>query len=205
MNVFRCIALSVVVLLSACDAQQSPAPKPKVAAEAQSPKKVDASPPAAEPTKSVPEAAKAPVHELAPSVSVVPVTAKGEAAAASKPNKTDAAKAPVAKATAEKKRDAVTRKSVAESKKTLKETSLKNAKLDLSLPPELAEELQPAGTTKAKPRKPILPPMFNDKRASGSDPFELNGRILSNEMDLQMRNDSRRDVEGAALDFKFRQ
>lgn len=209
MNVSRCIALSIVVLLGACDAQENVAPKPKVSAEVQSSVKPDASPSAAVPTKpvaeSAPEAVKPPVHELAPNVSVVPVTAKGDAAPASKANKADAAKAPAAKTAAEKKREAVTRKSVAESKKTLKDTSLNNAKLDLSLPPELAEELQPAGTTKAKPRKPLLPPMFGDKRASGNDPFELNGRILSNEMELQMRNESRRDVEGAALDFKFRQ
>ncbi|WP_349970856.1 translation initiation factor 2 [Pseudomonas caspiana] len=132
------------------------------------------------------------------------MTAKDGASASGKP-KAEATKTPATKTVTEKKRDAVARKSVAESKKALKDTSLNNAKLDLSLPPELAEELQPAGTTKAKPRKPILPPMFGDKRASGNDPFELNGRILSNEMDLQMRNDSRREVEGAALDFKFRQ
>jgi len=29
--------------------------------------------------------------------------------------------------------------------------------------------------------------------------------LISNEMQLQMRNDSRRDVEGAAIDFEFRQ
>jgi hypothetical protein len=152
------------------------------------------------------EPAKAPVHELTPNVPVVPVTAKGEgAAAAGKPDKSNTAKAP-AKSASEKKREAATRKSVAESKKTLKETSLGNAKLDLSLPPELAEELQPASTVKAKPRKPLLPPMFGDKDDSADrGPFELNGRILSNEMQLQMRNDNRRDVEGAALDFKFRQ
>ncbi|MCQ2993553.1 translation initiation factor 2 [Pseudomonas syringae] len=205
MNVFRCVALSVVVLLSACDAQKDAAPKPKVAAEAQAPAKPAVSPPVVEAPKSASEPAKSQVHELAPNVPVVPVATNGDAAPASKQNKTEVAKAPAAKTAKEKKNDAAKRKSVAESKKTLKDTSLNNAKLDLSLPPELAKELQPAGTAKAKPRKPILPPMFGDKRASGNDPFELNGRILSNEMDLQMRNDSRRDVEGAALDFKFRQ
>jgi hypothetical protein len=205
MNVFRCVALSVVVLLGACDAQEGAAPKPKVSADAQSPAKPDITPPVVSSIKPAPEPAKAAVHELAPNVSVVPVTAAGGATAAAKSNKAEAVKAPTAKVAPEKKRDAAARKSVAESKKTLKDTSLNNAKLDLSLPPELAEELQPAGTTKSKPRKPLLPPMFGDKRASGNDPFELNGRILSNEMELQMRNDSRRDVEGAALDFKFRQ
>lgn len=139
---------------------------------------------------------------MAPNVSVVPVTAKGEGASkpAAKPS------AATDKASSGTKRDAASRKSVAESKKALKDTSLNNAKLDLSLPPELAEELKPAGTAPVKPRKPLLPPMFGDKDdSSDQGPFELNGRILSNEMQLQMRNENRRDVEGAALDFKFRQ
>ncbi|EGH25866.1 hypothetical protein PSYMO_32414, partial [Pseudomonas amygdali pv. mori str. 301020] len=54
--------------------------------------------------------------------------------------------------------------------------------------------------------KPILPQMFSDKGASANPgPFELEGRLLTNEMQLQMRNENRRDVEGAALDFKFKQ
>ena len=36
-------------------------------------------------------------------------------------------------------------------------------------------------------------------------PFQLNGRLLSNEMQLQLRNEERREVEGAALDFEFKQ
>lgn len=213
MNVFRCIALSVVVLLSACDAQENPAPKPKVSEQAQSQaKSADAKRTAepvvkAEATPSASAPVKAPVHYLAPNVPVVPVVTRTDgSASAGKPEKSSVAKAAATKPASDKKRDAVARKSVVESKKTLKATSLSNAKLDLSLPPDLAEELQPAGATKAKPRKPLLPPMFGDKdNSSGGGPFELNGRILSNEMQLQMRNDNRRDVEGAALDFKFRQ
>lgn len=207
MNVLRCVGLSIVVLLSACDAQQDPAPKPKVSVEA-APQSQSAATPATGQSVGAAksESAKTPVHELTPNVPVVPVTAKAEGApAASKPDKSSTAKVP-AKSASESKREATTRKSVAESKKALKETSLGNAKLDLSLPPELAEELQPTGTTTVKPRKPLLPPMFGDKDDSADrGPFELNGRILSNEMQLQMRNENRRDVEGAALDFKFRQ
>jgi hypothetical protein len=217
MNVLRCIGLSIVVLLGACDAQQETAPKPKVAAGESAQVKTPEAPPAAgvQPAAKDAETAKPPVHELTPNVSVVPVVAKGGSAtsrpenSATKPSgatKSAATSASNQKPGATGKRDAASRKAVNESKKTLKDTSLGNAKLDLSLPPELAEELKPAGTSKAKPRKPVLPPMFSDKNESGDrGPFELNGRILSNEMQLQMRNDNRRDVEGAALDFKFRQ
>lgn len=54
-------------------------------------------------------------------------------------------------------------------------------------------------------RKPLLPPMFTEKPEADDSPFQLNGRLISNEMQLQLRNDSRRDVEGAAIDFEYRQ
>ena len=179
-------------------------PKPKVAAQAQAPA---AQPPVvAEPAAKAavvsPEPAKPAVHELKPNVTVVPVTAKTDAA--DSPSK--AVVKPAAKSTAESKRESAKKQSVAASKKVVKDTSLNNAKLDLSLPPELAKELKPAATTKPSSRKPILPQMFGTKESSSDpSPFELNGRLLSNEMQLQMRNDNRRDVEGAALDFKFKQ
>ena len=45
--------------------------------------------------------------------------------------------------------------------------------------------------------------MFGEKPVDNSA-FQINGRLLSNEMQLQMRNEERRDVEGAALDFEFK-
>jgi hypothetical protein len=51
---------------------------------------------------------------------------------------------------------------------------------------------------------PLLPPMFGEKPADNSA-FQINGRLLSNEMKLQLRNEERREVEGAALDFEFKQ
>ncbi|WP_372438844.1 hypothetical protein, partial [Pandoraea sputorum] len=78
--------------------------------------------------------------------------------------------------------------------------------LDLSLPQEWVREREPPANVISGRRKPLLPPMFGDKANSAeSGSFELGGRIISNEMQLQMRNDNRRDVDGAALDFKFRQ
>ena len=44
------------------------------------------------------------------------------------------------------------------------------------------------------------------EKAAEESPFQLNGRLLSNEMDLQLRNEYRHnEIEGAALDFEFKQ
>ncbi|MBA6131136.1 MULTISPECIES: hypothetical protein [Pseudomonas] len=84
---------------------------------------------------------------------------------------------------------------------------LPKAKLDLSLPTDLVDNLEPdVGTpSPIQRRKPLLPPMFRDKPEADDSPFQLNGRLINNEMQLQLRNDSRREVEGAAIDFEFRQ
>ncbi|MOA69431.1 hypothetical protein D3C78_1976180 [compost metagenome] len=50
-------------------------------------------------------------------------------------------------------------------------------------------------------REPLLPEMFGDK----SSPFQLNGKLLNNEMQLQLRNEERREVDGALLEFEFKQ
>lgn len=94
----------------------------------------------------------------------------------------------------------------------VKDTRLPKATLDLSLPADMVKQLTPPPgvvTAAAKPKspaagaKPLLPKMFPD---SNSDPdFQLQGRLLSNEMQLQLRNEARKDVEGAALDFTFKQ
>lgn len=80
---------------------------------------------------------------------------------------------------------------------------LPKPKLDLSLPAEMVDKLEPQVGVSTTRRKPLLPAMFADKPEDDS-PFQLNGRLISNEMQLQLRNESRRDVEGAALDFEFR-
>ena len=82
-------------------------------------------------------------------------------------------------------------------------TEIPSAHLDLRLPKGMVDELKPVGTVPLPKREPLLPPMFGDK--SSDSPFQLNGRLLSNEMQLQLRNEERRDVEGAALDFEFKQ
>lgn len=75
-------------------------------------------------------------------------------------------------------------------------------RLDLSLPKEMVKDLKPQVDPPV--RTSLLPAMFGDSVGSDSG-FQLNGRLISNEMQLQLRNDSRRDLEGAAIDFQFRQ
>ena len=82
-------------------------------------------------------------------------------------------------------------------------TKLPSADLDLSLPEEMAEEFKPVGTVPLPRHDAVLPQMFGEK--AGSSPFQLNGRLISNEMKLQLRNEERREVEGAALELEFKQ
>ncbi|QBF26005.1 translation initiation factor 2 [Pseudomonas tructae] len=81
---------------------------------------------------------------------------------------------------------------------------LPKAKLDLSLPSGLVKDMKPDSQEQAPLPKPLLPYLFGEKPPSDS-PFQLNGRLISNEMQLQLRNESRKDVEGAAIEFEFKQ
>jgi hypothetical protein len=108
-------------------------------------------------------------------------------------------KAPQKKAAPVKKRPPVASKSKPASE--VVKTKLPPARLDLSLPKEMVQQLKPAGTVPMPKHEGILPQMFGEKDSG----FQLNGRLLSNEMQLQLRNEERRDIEGAALDFEFKQ
>ncbi|RON41362.1 translation initiation factor 2 [Pseudomonas brassicacearum] len=115
--------------------------------------------------------------------------------------------APAKKATPVKKKAAPVKKRppIASKSKPASEvvkTKLPSADLDLSLPQGMVEELKPIGTVPLPRHDAVLPQMFGDK--AGSSPFQLNGRLISNEMKLQLRNDERREVEGAALEFEFK-
>lgn len=108
-------------------------------------------------------------------------------------------KTPAKKAApAKKKRAPVASKS--KSAHEVAKTQLPPAKLDLSLPHEMVEQLQPPGKVLSPKRESLLPSMFGEKPG----PFQLNGRLLSNEMQLPLRNE-RNEVDGAALDFEFKQ
>ena len=138
----------------------------------------------------------------APSVMAAAPQEKPVAASTSK--KTAKTAAPAKKAQSKKTATVKKRRPVASKSKPASEvakTRLPSAKLDLSLPKDMVEELKPKGTVELPKREAILPQMFGEKDSG----FQLNGRLLSNEMQLQLRNDERREVEGAALDFEFKQ
>ncbi|WHS63253.1 translation initiation factor 2 [Pseudomonas sp. G2-4] len=109
-------------------------------------------------------------------------------------------KAPAKKAAPAKKRRAPVA-SKSKSAREVAKTPLPPAKLDLSLPHDMVEELQPRGKVPLPKRETLLPSMFEERPG----PFQLNGRLLSNEMQLPLRNQEHNEVEGAALDFEFKQ
>lgn len=139
-------------------------------------------------------------------VEAKPAAQKASAAGEKKKSAQPAAKPKVSekKSAPPKKTPAKASRSADRKKAEVIAAPLPKAKLDLRLPPEMVEKMQPVDQIEADIRKPLLPSMFGEKPASDS-PFQLNGRLLSNEMQLQLRNDSRQDVEGAAIDFEFKQ
>lgn len=202
-----------------------PAEGPSAAKPVAGAESVPASAPESAPASADKPVADAPaVHALAPNITTVPVVASGKASAETTRTVTNAktaddksagANAKSAKVKADNaevaRRAPVASKSKSASQ-VVKDTRLNKVPLDLSLPPEMVKQLTPpanvitsASKAKAQPpgAKPLLPKMFPDANA---DPdFQMQGRLLSNEMDLQLRNEARKDVEGAALDFKFKQ
>jgi hypothetical protein len=222
MNSIRCLGLLLVLILSACDAQEAPAPKPKVAAlpaaVLQAEPVVDAvhSPsstvlaPAPQPAP-FKELAREPVHALAPNVAVVPVKVGQEPHSSAK--KADVAKATANKTVVDKGKTAQgtdrARAPVASKTKSpaqvAQDTHLAKPNIDLSLPTDMAGQLDPKGRVAPIAKKSVLPSMFAEKKTGKDSPFQLNGRLLSNEMQLQLRNESHQQVEGAALDFEFHQ
>ncbi|MDP3978720.1 MAG: hypothetical protein Q8P85_12115 [Pseudomonas sp.] len=73
------------------------------------------------------------------------------------------------------------------------------ADLDLSLPPDLFEELQSLVAPDEPPSPALLPPLFRAEQAAES-PFQLNGKLITNEQG----DDYWDSLEGAELQFEFR-
>lgn len=127
----------------------------------------------------------------------------GKVAAKAAPAKKTVAKKPASRKKATKSRSRKSSDVIA--------TPVPTPNLDLSLPKDIVKDLKPPTqpvNAAAQPMplaesapKPILPAFFSDK---GNEDFQLNGRLLNNEMQLQRRSDAR-EVEGAALDFEFKQ
>ncbi|MFF7710159.1 hypothetical protein [Pseudomonas sp. NPDC007930] len=136
--------------------------------------------------------AEAGTGQVPPKAQPIKKTAPAKKAVATKKTSSKpAAKKTASKSSARKQADTVA-------------NTLPAPKLDLSLPKNMVDKLEPEAKLQAGAApKPVLPKLFEQKQ--GREPFELNGRLLSNEMDLNLRNDARKDVDGAALDFKFSQ
>ncbi|WP_297837734.1 translation initiation factor 2 [Pseudomonas sp.] len=231
-NYFRCAGFLLIALLSACDGDKppvpapAPTPTPKVAAESGPVETktvalpaVNTTTPAADaaapftseaPTAPFKQMEREPVHVLAPNVAVVPVVA-----AQSQPSSTKklvTGKASVSAAPGKSKAEAATNRSRAPiasktkpASEVVQQTRLTKPTLDLSLPSEVVDLMQPPGKVAPITNKAVLPSMFGEKKSTKDTPFQLNGRLLSNELQLQRRDEDRRSVEGAALDFEFKQ
>ncbi len=103
------------------------------------------------------------------------------------------------------KKKAAATKTKARKKSDAIATPVPKAKLDLRLPKAMVDDLQPAKKTEAQAAaKPLLPAMFGEKAPDDGN-FQLNGRLLSNEMKLNLRNEAHQEVDGAALEFQFKQ
>ncbi len=184
---YRLLTLLVLLgLLAACD--DKPAPVPAPVPSAPSAPEVQAPPAASEPAPIQPRATT-PASSAAKPVEAVPKqTPKDLPALGSKvvkdtslPKPADSKPKPAAKVSASK--------------------PLPPAKLDLRLPSDMVEQLQPEEAADIDFSKPaLLPEMFVEKpQAPG--PFELNGRLITNDHSTDDYWDS---VEGAELQFKFR-
>ncbi|BBP82157.1 hypothetical protein PHLH8_17990 [Pseudomonas sp. Pc102] len=190
MTRFPFYLLLLLGLLAGCE-QEAPPPqkppaspppvtevaKPEPAAPA---KEAPAAKPASEPPKVASEAPKS--------------TAKPDPKPAAKPETKPKADAkPVAKA-------AQPATSPAGNARKPEKTELPKAKLDLRLPKHLVDKLEPEIVEERKAEEPLLPPMFTEK-APTEGPFQLNGKLLTNEKE----DDYWRSVEGAELQFEFKQ
>lgn len=142
------------------------------------------------------------VLAAAPVTENKPAATTEQNAPAKKPSPAKQASVTNKQAATAKKRAAKAKKS--KSAQEVAQTKLPPAQLDLSLPSDMVRHLQPLGTMPKPQSVPLLPPMFGEKPTDNSA-FQINGRLLSNEMKLQLRNEERRDVEGAALEFEFKQ
>ncbi|TFY93580.1 translation initiation factor 2 [Pseudomonas nabeulensis] len=145
---------------------------------------------------------------VSPLLAASPVT-PNKPAASTQPKSPAKKAAPVKKAAVAKKKAAPVKKRApiatkSKSAHEVAQTKLPAAQLDLSLPSDMVRHLQPIGTMPKPKSAPLLPPMFGEKPTDNSA-FQINGRLISNEMKLQLRNEERREVEGAALEFEFKQ
>jgi hypothetical protein len=179
MSVMRFLVLTLLLpLLSACEPDAKPAkvePSKNVApAESKAPVQALSTPPADAPTAASTEAGQVPEKPQA----VAPVPAAVTPSKAAPP-------------------PAASRAKVQQASAQVAPLQPEHATLDLSLPPELLEQLSAEGVP-GEVAAPLLPPLFEEDAAG--DPFQLSGRLITNEGDA----DYWESVDGAELQFKFK-
>lgn len=235
MNLFRLSGVCLAVLLtSACDKEPPTPPKAPTPVPPSVSAPVPPSP-AAEPVKSTetpePEQAAQPAPVSKPVAKPEPapkaVTQKPSEPKVVVPKTTsvssasEAAKADKAKADAPKtvvrppqppekiQRLQVNKPQTAQQRKsseTVKKQKLEKPKLDLHLPKDLVNKLEPevAGEKGEGTATTLLPPMFVEKPAQQSS-FEMGGRLITNEHSRDLDKDASYwdTVDGAELQFKF--
>ena len=111
--------------------------------------------------------------------------------------------APVVKAQAPRPKPAASKPA---SKSSVKSQKLAPLPLDLSLPHDLVDQLEPGEPIPDIVPKPrLLPPLFGEKPAEPSA-FQLSGKLITNDLDREkLESDNLLDkVEGAQLNFEFR-
>ncbi|MCG4455670.1 hypothetical protein LJY18_20585 [Pseudomonas sp. MMS21-TM103] len=132
-----------------------------------------------------------------PSTSVVPAPAADVAPTPAPKPLTKPVDKPVNEPARPKPKPAVVSKPVA--KKDSVVVAPPRADLDLSLPADLFEELESLVAPDELPSPALLPPLFREEQA-GESPFQLNGKLITNE-----RGDDYLDsLEGAELQFEFK-
>lgn len=148
-------------------------------------------------------------ENVAPASPVVPVAVPEVPAAAAVPASAPAEPesrplpAPAVKVQAPRPKSVASKPA---SKSTATSQKLAPLPLDLSLPHDLVDQLEPGEPIPdIVPRPRLLPPLFGEKPAEPSE-FQLSGKLITNDLDREkLESDNYLDkVEGAQLNFEFR-
>jgi len=210
--------LIAILLLGACDKDPTPPktpPAPAAPAVAETP--APAAQPAAKPAaKAAPTPTVKPLEPLIkttlePLPTKAPVVEQAE-----KPKETPVVQARPPQPPDKIQRLQVKKPQTAQQQKAseaVKQAQVPKAKLDLHLPKDMVNKLEPevAVTPGASPAPSasadpaLLPQMFAEKPGEQS-PFEVGGRVITNDRSRNQDRDSNftDTVEGAELQFKFR-
>lgn len=92
----------------------------------------------------------------------------------------------------------------AKASKSVTGTKLAPVKLNLSLPPELVEDMELGKPVAEIHDEPLLPPMFGDAPKQLS-PYQLSGKLITNDRQRTEDDNYLDEVDGAQLSIEYRQ